>query len=656
MLHTICRVVALLCLLLGHSGALVAATALTVPVYTHQWYDWEATPKLYELSTEEQKASAIIIKDKRIYEYVQTAPSSISLFQTVHKIIRINDDVAAENFNKVLVPTRDVDDFVVLKARAISPTGNVTLLNANNIKEVENVENAGSFKIFAIEGVEKGGEVEYFYTTQSNNPDLYGREILQNMFAAKQVSIDIISPKHLVFDAQSYNGFAEPTLVESDSLRTLSATLNNLPELLDETYANYQANLMRLDYKLTANKKSKLPFQTYTWEMAAHNFSNLIYNNEIKDIKIIQNVIKKQKWNKINTVEQKIIALEKYLKNTISIQQGTGSGFVDPEKILFNKYANELGMARLFSVFLKEMGIPFQLVLTSDKTRTRFDPYFESWNNITDILFCFPQTRKYIAPAIIHYRYGYAPYPYIDNYGLFVGDGIATYKIDKMEKPRADNNLNKTVAQLTFGSHLEPELQLTQSYLGYRAADFRLYYQIQKEEVLKPLVTSGMEEATVSNLEVQNASIDDSADTAKYFVIKSKVLAPSLIERAGSSYLFKVGEIIGGQQELYQEHERQNPIDMQYPIHYQRDISFVVPDGYTVKGLDRLKIEKHMLQDGQYANRFVSDYTQEGNKISIVCNEYYENISLPKTDYEAFREVINAAADFNKLVLVFEKK
>jgi LAS superfamily LD-carboxypeptidase LdcB len=46
---------------------------------------------------------------------------------------------------------------------------------------------------------------------------------------------------------------------------------------------------------------------------------------------------------------------------------------------------------------------------------------------------------------------------------------------------------------------------------------------------------------------------------------------------------------------------------------------------------------------------------KEGNTVTITVNEYYNKIRLSKDHYEAFKNVINAAADFNKVVLVFEK-
>ena len=53
---------------------------------------------------------------------------------------------------------------------------------------------------------------------------------------------------------------------------------------------------------------------------------------------------------------------------------------------------------------------------------------------------------------------------------------------------------------------------------------------------------------------------------------------------------------------------------------------------------------------------FTSEYTLDGNKLSITCNEFYNIIRLPVEKYDAFRTVINAAADFNKISLILKNK
>jgi hypothetical protein len=53
---------------------------------------------------------------------------------------------------------------------------------------------------------------------------------------------------------------------------------------------------------------------------------------------------------------------------------------------------------------------------------------------------------------------------------------------------------------------------------------------------------------------------------------------------------------------------------------------------------------------------FRSAYSQQGQKLTVTSTEAYHQIYWPKKDFEAYRSVINASANFNKIVLVLEKK
>jgi hypothetical protein len=53
---------------------------------------------------------------------------------------------------------------------------------------------------------------------------------------------------------------------------------------------------------------------------------------------------------------------------------------------------------------------------------------------------------------------------------------------------------------------------------------------------------------------------------------------------------------------------------------------------------------------------FVSTYTLNGNELKIKLHEFYKQIAYPVTMIDEFKKVINASADFNKIVLILEKK
>jgi hypothetical protein len=107
---------------------------------------------------------------------------------------------------------------------------------------------------------------------------------------------------------------------------------------------------------------------------------------------------------------------------------------------------------------------------------------------------------------------------------------------------------------------------------------------------------------------------------------------------------------------MYQEKPRQFPMSVAYTHTLERTIQFTVPDGYAVKNPDDLTINTVFRENGEVTMGFESAYTVEGNLIKVHIMEQYRRTFYPLSQYEDFKKVINASADFNKVVLVLEKK
>ena len=120
--------------------------------------------------------------------------------------------------------------------------------------------------------------------------------------------------------------------------------------------------------------------------------------------------------------------------------------------------------------------------------------------------------------------------------------------------------------------------------------------------------------------------------------------------------LFKIGELIGSQVQMYQEKPRQLPAEMEYPHVLYRKIRFEIPAGYTAKNLADLNIDIQQTSEAVVTMGFVSSYKLTGNTLDVEVLETYRNIKYLPSEFEVFKKVINAAADFNKVVLVLKKK
>ena len=106
---------------------------------------------------------------------------------------------------------------------------------------------------------------------------------------------------------------------------------------------------------------------------------------------------------------------------------------------------------------------------------------------------------------------------------------------------------------------------------------------------------------------------------------------------------------------MYSDNERVNPIEIRYPNFYEYSINIKIPRGYKVEDANRININKKYVSNGNITAKFHSTYTINKNLLTITIEEFYKSLKYSKAKYQDFREVINAAADFNKLEITFIK-
>lgn len=82
---------------------------------------------------------------------------------------------------------------------------------------------------------------------------------------------------------------------------------------------------------------------------------------------------------------------------------------------------------------------------------------------------------------------------------------------------------------------------------------------------------------------------------------------------------------------------------------------FEIPEGYELSGLEKLKINESYPID-KPTIRFSSVYSVEGDMVTITVVEHYDEVFFEKKEIDDFRRIINAAANFNKIVLFLVKK
>jgi len=106
---------------------------------------------------------------------------------------------------------------------------------------------------------------------------------------------------------------------------------------------------------------------------------------------------------------------------------------------------------------------------------------------------------------------------------------------------------------------------------------------------------------------------------------------------------------------LYQETQRVFPVQIGILHDYYRVITVKIPEGYRVENLQDLNMHIEMKSDNKTSCIFTSEASLENNTLTIKSKEYYLKSYYPATRYDEFRKVINAAADFNKKILLLRK-
>ncbi|HEU4471472.1 MAG TPA: DUF3857 domain-containing protein [Flavisolibacter sp.] len=625
---------------------------------TYQKFQWQARPTIQKVSKEFENEAAVYMIDERINEYI-VEKDGLYFYHTVHKIVHINNDKGIENFNKIYLPSGEGVTMVDVKARTILPDGKIIELDKQNIKDLKEDDN--EYKIFAMDGLTKGCDVEYYFTLRQE-PSFFGREVIGSGLPVAKARFELITPAFLLFETKSFNQLPESKLSEEQEKRHHIIEDQNIAGMEEEGYSMYRASLKRVEFKLCYNKSRDPKNRLFTWNELAKKLHDIYTGINDKEKKKVRELL--EETGAQGTDVQKATAIENYLKkNFITREDIPGDDSEDLIKVIKVKMASTKAMGKLFVTLFKEAGINFQIVLAGDRSDYLVDRNFENWNATKNFLLYLPSAKKFLAPTEMQYRYPWIPPTWAATNGLFcvtttIGDfttAVAEVKPIAMEDPA----LSFVNLDVTLRMEKEDTLVLgvKQLYGGYAASNYRLPFNFmpadQQRDILKQMVKFGTNSENILSHSFENKEME--SDPYKPFVINATVKSANLVEKAGDKLLVKIGELIGEQSQLYDEKERKTDIDVSFPHVLERSITFTLPEGYQPKNLSDLVISEVYKENDKETMGFSCNYTINGRELKITIRETYNRVIYPKAQYSQFKKVINAAADFNKVVLVLAK-
>ncbi|MFD1468194.1 DUF3857 domain-containing protein [Hymenobacter caeli] len=656
------RFLLLFLLLLVAAGA----PAQTLPPnLIHAGYDWDGgRHQRLPVSAAEAVLPAIILKNFTSLEYYYDAGrKDLRLFATEHRIVRVNTSEGIERFNKIVVPVLESGAVVDIKARTISPRGEVRDVKAADMKELKDQDGGRGYRVFAVDGVEKGSEVEYFYTRE-RPLNYFGNEVLQGETPARDVTFELISPTVLTFETRVYHG--PPTVADTTlpGHRVLRLALKTVPALREEAFAQMKAQRMRVAYKL-AYIASKGAARQFTWADASQYVYRSTTAQSKDDAKAVAQVLAAAKLPATGPLAERIAAAENYVKLNFNLEESTSPVLA---QVVASHNAPEAGFTRLLAALYRSMGIDYELVVTSSRDATPFDGSFDTWDSLDHFALYFPATGQYLAPGRPEYRYGMLPAEWTAGSGLFIKSVAlgtiesAVGRVKDIPALGADQSPQDLDVAVAFSPDLSTStVQLRQTLGGYPAVQIQPYWPLipeaKRTELLQQLQKSIVPDASnFQRLGVRNAERGVNP-LDKPFIVEGQCESASLLDKAGPRYLFKIGTLLGSQTELYQTETRQFDVENEHNRRYLRTIRFDVPPGYSVRNLADLNVDVKAGPDAvKPVYDFRSSYVQQGQTVTVTIAEHYREVRWPKADFEAFRAVVNAAANWNKVVLVLDKK
>jgi hypothetical protein len=126
----------------------------------------------------------------------------------------------------------------------------------------------------------------------------------------------------------------------------------------------------------------------------------------------------------------------------------------------------------------------------------------------------------------------------------------------------------------------------------------------------------------------------------------------NLTKKAGPNLIVSLGKVIEKQTELKdEEKKRSRDAYMIYPRSFEYEITFKIPDGYTVEGLENFnkKVQNEL-------GGFVSSATNDGATVMVKTKKYYNTNYCKASEWPKIVSFLEAAVEFYNAKLLLKKK
>ena len=632
--------------------------AQTVPFY--ESYNWEITPS-YQI--EESDNDMVAIKDKVVTEFIFEDQNLIEYYLE-HKVLWLNSDDRIKEYTKVYLPIANDASQVVINVRMIKKTGEIIVLDKSRILRSEDDETGRDFNYFSIDDVEKGSIIEYYYVIK-RSPKFQGAMVdIESDYDKQTIEFDLYAPSNLRFSFKSFNLETTVKKIESFKEKThWKFSAKDIKAVNKEEKAPYNAAIGFIMYKLHENTANNAIITSYY--NVAQNLFDFYYSTYSElEKKLIHKFAKNFKFDEDLKDENKARIIDLFIKENIYISENDSENLTN---VLKTKTANETGVIKLYIALFEKFNVTHEMVLTSNRLLLKFDKDFEATNFLQEFLFYFPASKKYLSPSKFGTRFGFPPPYFMNNFGLFVtgydinGKRKAFSEVKFIEGIPASLSSDEMLIEVNFNTKdlTKNTIALERKLNGYYAMNLHPFMNLIQPNRINEVIDQYFVQNSDKNAKVLKREFineDPSLFGVKPFVVKFDISSEYFVEKTGDKYLFKLGDLIGPQMEMQQEKKRILPLEAEFNRSYYRTIKIHIPEGYQISNLEDIIIKNSYTTKDKELFIFDSYYTLEGNVLTVTADEHYRETFVAPEIFEAYRTVINSAADFNKVTLVLEPK
>ena len=659
---------------------------------------WTNCPKEFKSLTvpdKWKKESAVLLAFHR--EYIMdfttkvTGLTSVNRFYieklNYHYRIKLLDKAAVTDFSELSFNSKTIKSNLFGKASAYRVIGIKVVKPDGTEKEVDlsqavkaGVTSSKELKI-PVPNLETGDIVDYYVALRDESmsmPDFGDEYLLELKYPVVSHTVSFSLPHQLKFYYDSYNGAPAFTSkkIDKDVIYTLKDEMRDkTPELI--WHSPYQS-APHFRYRVT-DKDVKPVVSTEA--------QNLLMNIG-RNVSDIGHMIDFMEGNFKKNKDPQLIIREIYflLRNPIYMK-----AYYDIE--LGSPLDAPLSGNRFFLLvdkYLTKYKIPHEIVIAPSRD-------FAPWQNLVNMSSCEFFIRINTTPAVYIQRPSPFSLPNEIPYSYEGSEAISKFAT-KYPMAVSEAAQNSTATVLTVALNPEDMSQLNverkvvakgynktpHQYLIFTNYDYMKAYDLPKYQVqssilmrnilkefntektkyeqritqdyndrderIKKEIESQMDVkvADYKDLAVKNIGMWEDAPNTEY---ADEFTVENLTKKAGKNLIIEIGKLIEKQTEIKEEQkDRSRDIYMAFSRSFSHEITFKIPPGYSVEGLENLNKKTENSTGG-----FISSASIAGGVVTIKTQKIYKKNTYTAAEWKQLTPFLTAANDFYTTKILLKK-